>query len=196
VVANSAGAAPTVTSNPTSQTINSGQSVTFAAAASGSPAPGVQWQVSIDNGLTFTDVPGANSTELSLAATGLMNGDEFRAVFSNGLGRATTAISTLTVKNFAPIIITQPTSASVKAGTRVSFTVNEIADPAATIQWQRANKGSKKFTNIRGSMASTLRVSATVRSNGQKFRAVIKNQFGQVISSAVTLAVKKSKSKK
>src|SRR5262249_4264293 len=40
--------APTVTTNPHSQTVTDGQNVTFTVAATGSPTPTVQWQVSTD----------------------------------------------------------------------------------------------------------------------------------------------------
>src|SRR5204863_392023 len=43
---------PVVTLNPSSQTVCPGN-VSFSAAASGSPAPAVQWQVSTDGGVTF-----------------------------------------------------------------------------------------------------------------------------------------------
>src|SRR5438093_6980382 len=43
------------------RSVCAGSSVSFIASASGSPAPTVQWQVSADNGATFTDVPGATS---------------------------------------------------------------------------------------------------------------------------------------
>src|SRR5262249_22169597 len=52
----------TVVSSPSNTTVTSGQSASFSAAATGSPAPTVQWQVSSDGGATFTDVPGATST--------------------------------------------------------------------------------------------------------------------------------------
>ena len=76
-------------------------------------------------------------------------------------------------------------------GALVRFTVVEIANPAATVQWQRANKGSTKFANIRGATSTTLSMTATTHVNGQRFRAVIKNKFGKVTSAAVILKVVK-----
>ncbi len=76
--------APVVTTNPVSQTIVAGNSVTFMAAASGNPAPTVQWQVSTDGGnATFTNIPGATSTSLTFTTTAAENGNQYQAVFTN-----------------------------------------------------------------------------------------------------------------
>ena len=188
--------APAVTSNPQNQAANAGQSANFNAAASGTPPPSVQWQVSTDNGRTFTDIPGATSTTLTVPATPADNGAEYRAVFSNSVGQATSQAATLAVKNFAPAITIQPVSLRVTAGSRVSFSVTVTADPPATVQWQRAKKGRRKFTNIAGATAPTLRLAATTATSGQKFRAVITNKFGTLDSAIVTLTVAKAKRKK
>jgi CSLREA domain-containing protein len=87
--------APVVTLNPVSQTATSG-TVTFTAAASGIPAPTVQWQVSTNGGFSFNNIPGATSTSLTVAATPANNGNKYRAVFTNGCGTATTTAATLT----------------------------------------------------------------------------------------------------
>jgi hypothetical protein len=196
VVANALTAAPTLTNGPADQTVNAGQTATFTAAASGSPPPSVQWQISTDQGVTFTDIPGASSTTLNVVATGAMTGDRFRALFTNTAGQATSGAAILIVKNFAPIIESQPTSVSVKAGSTARFTVVEIADPAATIQWQKAKKGSSKFKSIRGATSTTLAIVATTAKKGQKFRAVITNEFGTVTSATALLSVVKAKRKR
>ncbi len=86
-----------VTTNPTSQVASAGNPVSFVAAAASSSAPTVQWQVSTDAGNTFTNVAGATSTTLTVNTTAAENGDEYRAVFTNSSGTATSAPATLTV---------------------------------------------------------------------------------------------------
>src|SRR5262249_25118157 len=54
--------APSITTNPTNQTVNAGQTATFTAAATGTPTPTVQWQVSTNGGTSFSDISGATST--------------------------------------------------------------------------------------------------------------------------------------
>ncbi|HEX5502329.1 MAG TPA: putative Ig domain-containing protein, partial [Thermomicrobiales bacterium] len=71
--------APAVTTQPTDQRACVGASVTFTAAASGFPAPTVQWQVSTDNGTTFTDIGGATGPALTFATTASESGNQYRA---------------------------------------------------------------------------------------------------------------------
>jgi hypothetical protein len=90
--------APTVTTNPTNQSVSAGQTATFTAAASSNPTPTVQWQVSTDGGATYTNITGATSTTLTLTnVTSGQNGYRYRAVFTNSLGSATTLAVVLTV---------------------------------------------------------------------------------------------------
>jgi len=94
--------APVVTVHPQSQTIDSGN-VTFTSMADGSPAPSVQWQVSTDGGANFVDIPGAMSTTLMFAADPSQNGNQYRAVFTNDCGMATSNAATLTTC-LAPVV--------------------------------------------------------------------------------------------
>ena len=95
--------APVVTLNPMSQSQTSGN-VNFTAAASGSPAPTVQWQVSTNGGASFSDISGATSTTLTVAVSPSVNGNQYRAVFTNPCGSATTTAATLTT--CSPPVIT------------------------------------------------------------------------------------------
>jgi hypothetical protein len=94
--------APVITLNPVSQSATSGN-VTFTAAASGNPAPTVQWQVSTNGGVSFTDIPGATTTSLTVAVSASVNGNQYRAVFTNSCGTAISAAATLATCN-APVI--------------------------------------------------------------------------------------------
>src|SRR5207247_3945525 len=90
---------PLITLNPSSQTICPG-SVSFTAAASGTPAPSVQWQVSTDGGLTFTDVAGASSTTYTFTAVAADDGKRYRARFSNACtSNVATTAATLELKS-------------------------------------------------------------------------------------------------
>ncbi|MCL7488934.1 MAG: MBG domain-containing protein [Desulfobulbaceae bacterium] len=105
-------AAPEVTLDPASRTVSYGDDAVFTAAAEGLPAPTVQWQSSVDNGSSFSNIEGATSTTLTIPAVapdddGLM----IQAVFTNDLGTATSAAATLTV---APKTLTPAVTVAAK----------------------------------------------------------------------------------
>ena len=86
--------------------VYAGQPASFTAAASGSPAPTVQWQLSTNAGVTFTTIAGATAVTYSLATTTLAeNHYEYRAVFTNPAGSATSSPATLSVA-VPPLTIT------------------------------------------------------------------------------------------
>ena len=95
--------APSVTANPSDQTVLAGGTASFTAAASGNPTPSVQWEV--DTGSGYTDLSdegvysGSGSDTLTITgATAGMSGYQYEAVFSNGVGMpASTTTATLTV---------------------------------------------------------------------------------------------------
>jgi hypothetical protein len=94
---------PTITTQPGNQTVTAGQTATFTAAATGSPTPTVQWQVSTAGSGTFSNVSGAGATSTTLSFTTALSqtGNQYRAVFTNSAGTATTTAAMLTV-NAAP----------------------------------------------------------------------------------------------
>jgi MBG domain/Bacterial Ig-like domain len=94
----------TVTSSVTTQPQNAtatygDSSVSFTAAANGSPAPSVQWQVNTGTG--FTDIAGANDGTLTINnPTVSQNNNQYRAVFTNtcnGTNIVNSNAATLTV---------------------------------------------------------------------------------------------------
>src|SRR5260370_34479898 len=131
---------PTITTQPVNQTVTAGQTATFAAAATGSPTPTVQWQVSTDNGATFSILPGATSTTLSFTTTLSQNRNQYQAVFTNSAGSAPTTAATLTVNPATPpAITTQPTDQTVTAGPTATFSAEASGSPPPTPQWQQNN---------------------------------------------------------
>ncbi|GIG23013.1 endo-1,4-beta-xylanase A [Cellulomonas chitinilytica] len=91
--------APHVTTHPASVTVSAGAPVTLTAAATGSPAPTVQWQRRTGPWpwCGWTDVRGATSTSLTLTPGAHDDGDRYRAVFRNASGTATTHEAVLRV---------------------------------------------------------------------------------------------------
>lgn len=119
------GVAPVVTTDPSPTTVLAGSTATFTAAATGIPAPTVQWQVSTDNGTSFGDVGGATSTTLTITTVSADSAKRFRAVFTNTMGTATTASATLTVHTPSTVTsVAVPANGTYKIGANLDFTVN------------------------------------------------------------------------
>jgi hypothetical protein len=143
--------APTITTQPQNQSVVVGGTISFGAAASGNPIPTVQWQVlSTDSGATWTDIAGENSETLTFTAAYIQNGSQYRAVFTNSEGSATTDAAALTVsKKTAICNITgwsgpYDGSAHGASGTCTSSDGTELAG---------LNLGAT-FTNVSGGTAS------------------------------------------
>ena len=79
--------------------------------------------MSTDGGITFTDIAGATSTTYSFTATSSQDGDEFRTVFTNAAGSATTNAATLTVQQ-----ATIASTVGVAWGTAGTATLQTNAD--------------------------------------------------------------------
>ena len=121
--------APAVTTSPSSLTITAGQTASFTAAATGTPAPTVQWQVSTDGGVSFSNIAGATSTTLTFTASLSQNGNLYQAVFSNSAGSATSSAATLTVINPATTTALVSSANPSAFGQPVTFTAT-VSSPA------------------------------------------------------------------
>lgn len=180
--------APQITTQPTDQTVCAGSNTSFTAAASGSPTPTVQWQASTDNGATWDDLSGETNTTLTVATAAVDNGKQYRAVFTNNGGNATTDAATLTV-NSAPAITTQPSSQTVNAGQAVSFSAAASGSPAPAVQWQVSTDNGATWSDLTGKMATTLTFTAQSDDSGKLYRAVFTESCGSATTNAATLTV-------
>ena len=162
---------PAITSNPVSKAVAANSQATFTAAASGTPAPTVQWQVS-SNGATWTNIVGATSTSYSVTATAANSGTQYHAVFTNSVGTATTTAATLTV-NSLPTITSNPVSQTVASGASASFSSTAVG--ATSEQWQASTDGGTTFTNIAGATSATYTVTAAASMSGYKYRVAYTN---------------------
>jgi len=173
--------APTITTQPASQTVTAGQTATFVVVASGTAPLSYQWQ---KNG---ANISGATSSGYTTPATTASdNGANFDVVVSNSAGTVTSAPATLTVNPapVAPTITTQPTSQTVTAGQAATFSVTANGTAPLAYQWRQNG------TAISGATAAGYTTPATTTANtGEQFTVVVSNSAGSVTSSAATLTV-------
>ena len=180
--------APSVTAQPASTTVNAGQTASFTAAATGSPAPTVQWYSSTDNGATWNPINGATSATYSFTASPGDDGSIFQAVFTNSQGNQVTQDAWLTV-NYAPIISAQPSDTTVAVDGLASFTVTASSNPVPTVQWYSSTDSGVTWNLIGGATDTTYSVAASASDNGTQYQAVLTNAAGSTTSGAATLSV-------
>ena len=181
--------APQVTTQPISQIVLVNRPVTFIAAASGSPSPTVQWQLSTDNGSTFNDISGANASTYSTVASDSDDEDQYRAVFTNAAGTATSNAATLTVPASAPQITQQPANRAVVAGNAASFTAGAVGTPAPSVKWQVSMDNGASWGDVSGATSATYSFMADPGESGDQYRAVFANGSGTATSSPASLVV-------
>lgn len=85
-------------------------------------------------------------------------------------------------KTAAPVITSQPASATVFAGQAASFSVT-ASGTSLTYQWQKGG------TNVSGGTAATLSLASAATGDAGSYTVVVSNAGGSVTSSAATLAV-------
>jgi glucose/arabinose dehydrogenase len=137
-IRSTASEAPSITTQPASQTVAAGQSVTFSVGATGTQPLAYQWQRGT------TNIAGATSASYTFTAQAADNGATFRVIVSNAFGSVTSNAATLTVtQNSAPTAtITAPAAGTLyTAGGTVNYagTGTDPQDgtlPASAFTWE------------------------------------------------------------
>jgi hypothetical protein len=176
---NPAAVAPSITTQPASQTVTAGANVTFTAAANGTAPLSYQWRKNGGN------IAGATGTSLALTSVTSSDAGSYTVRVSNSAGSVTSATATLTVNPavVAPTITTQPASQSVSAGANVTFTVGASGTAPLSYQW-RKNGG-----NIAGATGSSLALNNVATSDAGSYTVQVSNSAGSATSANATLTV-------
>jgi hypothetical protein len=171
---------PSITTQPASQTVAVGQSVTFSVVATGTAPLSYQWR---ENG---APIPGATSASYTIAnpTTG-HSGRQYSVVVTNSVNSATSTNATLTVNasGSGPTITTQPASQTVALGTAATFTV-AASGSGLSYQWRKGG------TDISGAISSSYTTPATgFGDNGAEFSVRVTNSSGSVTSATARLGI-------
>ena len=186
-------AKPAITAQPQSVAAAYGDAAKFTVSATGGNLS-YQWQYKSAGSSAWRDsgMEGAQTATLTVPATAARNGQQYRCVVSNAMGRATSSAATLsTAAVVKPQVVSQSKNVSAAAGESVRFTV-QAAGGDLTYQWQfKAPGGSTWYpSGMEGAQTATLTVPATAARNGQQYRCVVTNSEGTVTSDAAKLTVK------
>jgi rhamnogalacturonyl hydrolase YesR len=178
---NAAAVAPSITSQPVSESVTAGQTATFSVAATGTAPLSYQWKKGGVN------IAGATSPSYTTpVTTSADNASVFSVVVSNSVNSITSSSATLTLTAaaLAPNITTQPASGTVTAGATASFSVVATGTAPLSYQWK------KNGTNIAGATsASYMTPATTVADSGTTFSVVVSNSVNSVSSGSATLTV-------
>lgn len=175
---------PSVSGQPASQTVQTGNSVSFSVTATGSAPLSYQWYKNggkVDVSLNAT----ATSAQLTLSNVGSADASSYYVVVSNSAGSTTSNSATLTVQAVqqAPVIINQPGDIRVALGKSFTLQVGATGTPAPTYQW------FKNGTAISGATASSYTVGAATASNAGSYTVKVSNSVGSVTSASATVTV-------
>jgi hypothetical protein len=94
--------APTITAQPTSETVNVGASATFGVTASGTAPLSYQWQKLVNG--TWTNISGATSATFTISAAQASDAGQYQVVVSNSAGQAVSNTVSLTVNSVSNVL--------------------------------------------------------------------------------------------
>ena len=182
---------PVFVTQPTSQSVTTGASVTFTVVVSSTTAVTYQWQK--DGGLLNNGGFVTGATTPSLTLTGVTSADigSYTVVATNSAGSVTSnaaavlIVTTAPVTAQAPIIITQPVAKSAFVGNSVTFSVVATGLPAPTYVWQKNGVDLSPT----GSPSPLLTLSSLTTSDAGNYTVVITNALGSVTSAVAALTV-------
>jgi hypothetical protein len=165
VVSNAVPVAPSIITQPQSQTVTAGRGVTFSVTATGTAPLFYQW---FKNNAA---IPGAISSSYSLSNVQSANAGTYKVTVSNGTlpnATSTGAVLTVSAAPVAPGIITQPQSQTVTAGQNVTFSVTAAGTTPLSYQWYKngviisgATSSSYTLSNVQAANAGTYTVTVS-----------------------------------
>jgi hypothetical protein len=170
---------PSITGQPTNQTVETGANVNFTVTATGSAPLTYQWK----NSAGLIDA-GTNAT-LTLSNVTTNEASDYFVIVTNSYGSVTSQVATLTVNVPAPPVITQnPASQSVIEGTPVNFTVAANGSLPMSYQWYFSG-----MTLIPSATNATYAIANASTNDAGNYRAVVVNAYGSATSAVASLQV-------
>jgi hypothetical protein len=188
------GAPPEVTTHPDDAVAAVGGTASFTVAAAGTPPLSVRWQYSKDDGLSWSNSTEESATSWTFTTPTLAithDGYRYRAVTSNAYGEVVSDSARLTV-GVAPVVTRHPDDAVVAVGDGASFTVAAEGAAPLSVRWQYSTDDGKSWSNSNESSARSwtlLLAGRTLSHSGYRYRAVISNAYGEVVSDSARLTV-------
>ncbi len=193
---------PAIVSSPSPVTICTNANTSFTASGTGTGIT-YQWQVSTNNGVSFSDISNtgvySNATTATLNLTSVpasMDGYLYRCRIDGTCAPSVfTGVAKLTI-GANPVVTAHPQSKTICTGTTGSTEVTATGYNI-TYQWEVSTNGGSTWGNVTnggiysGATTSTLSfINPTLADNGNMYRCVVTNAcIVSVTSNAMTLTV-------
>lgn len=169
----------TITTHPSSQTVNAGQSISLIVNVSGTAPFYYQWK---KNGV---NISGATNSSLSYSSSTSADAGSYTVQVSNTVSSVLSNAATVqVVVPVAPTITSGPTSFNnVPAGSYIYFSITASGTAPLSYQWK------KNGVNITGATSDTYPISSVQSSDAGSYSVTVTNSVGSVTSNTATLTV-------
>ena len=180
--------APIITLPPASQTIAVSNTVTFAAAATGTGPLAWHWRKNGTNLANSATVSGATSATLTLANVATNSSGNYSVVVTNLFGSTTSPAATLAVM-IPPRITSSPTNRVAKTGTNATFSVAATGSAPLSYLWYKNGAPLTNGGNISGATTNVLKISSLTAADAGNYTVTVGNAVGSVTSIAASLTI-------
>jgi gliding motility-associated-like protein len=173
-----------ITAQPQSKVVCAGSNADFIVAAN-NDGLAYQWQVSTNNGISFSNINGATAASYSVSnAASAMNGYVYRAVVTGQCGAPAVSETAVLTVNTPPSISVQPIDKSVCAGYDVTFNAT-ASGSNLSYQWEKSTDDGESWTAIAGANSNSYTIAkAAAQINGTQYRVVLTGTCSQTVASA------------
>lgn len=137
--------APAFVTQPVNTTVNVGSVASFNVAASGNPAPTLQWQSSTDAGATWSNIAGETGASYTTPATVAGdNGTQFRVLATNASATVASNAAILTVKVPDAVVWSAPVQLASAWGSAFAVELGFAGAGDAVAVWSGAPTGGAR----------------------------------------------------
>ncbi len=179
---------PSITTQPTNQTIGVGSTAVFRVSGTDGTAPELlHWfkdGVALTNGTTISGsiITGATNNPLSISNVHTNDSGTYWLVVTNPAGVVTSSNAVLTVVSF-PTIIVPPTNQIAGRGSIVIFVVTAVGTSPLSYQWQMNGTNLVNGGHIGGATNTILTITNAQTSDDAGYTVIVTNIVGSVTSS-------------
>jgi uncharacterized repeat protein (TIGR03803 family) len=186
-------APPVITSQPVSQAVMEGATVTLSVGTASNALLYYQWRQ--DNGIDQTNLTdggnflGSATSTLTISNSSAANVGVYSVLVSNAAGVAVSSNASLTILPSPPVIVAQPKSRIALAGETVTFVVGANGSKPLSFRWRRGGTNLSDDGNISGATSSLLTVGNVSPADVATYSVIITNTHGSTVSSKARLLV-------